>query len=1200
MNLRDSADFERIKDRQNCLDLIRRSGLFDDKWYRERYSQQHHGDPLDEWYEWGWKMGRSPNLYFEPHWYLGHYSDVAISGINPLVHYILYGNLEDRTPSELFDPAWYRKHYKLPSNELCLEHYLRLCRTGTVNPVPEFDAEFYLLRYSDVAAARLDPFGHFVENGFRENRDPSVLFNTTFYRSQYLSHQPDVNPLLDFRRKLAQGVRTSCQPLHETTIPLEIRRHSRPGAYFEELRPLSPQAPRQALVLAYYLPQFHAIRENNNWWGKGFTEWTNLMRGTPRFAGHYQPRIPRDLGFYDLNSSHAMMRQIKMARDAGIGGFVFYFYWFNGKRLLEGPVERFLSDRSLDIPFCLMWANENWTRRWDGLDSDILISQGYRESDDYALVECFVRHFKDPRYIRLRGRPLLMIYRPAIIPDVAKRITRWREIFRETFLEDPILIMIQGFGTNDPRDFELDGAVEFPPHKICAGLPSISSELDWLDPDASSRVVSFEDAVKASLSEPNPEFPLIKAAFPGWDNDPRREGHGMTVQGATPDAFQAWLSKLIQRAQDTPFFGKPIVCLNAWNEWAEGAYLEPDVHFGGAFLNAVGRAISGNITVATRKKLLLVGLSADQSETSVFLLALARQLRAVHGFSIQFLLLEGGPLIADYAAEAPVLVMGENRDFDRQVSIFASRGFRRAILNTISTGRICRTLHGHEITTTLIASDLPSKVFKRDLSDTVRLAIEPPRRMIFSSSSSQDHFEKLVVSKSGSLPHMTVLPPCLSILVAFDAKSRDRVRKELNIPREGTLLLGVGVGSLENGFDLFFQVWRNSQSGLTRPHCVWFGELDRQLETYMMPEIEAALAAGTFHIIVEFNDTSGLFSAADAFLLTSRNDPLPPAVLQAVTTGLPSVAFIGSGWRSDFLAAHDAGRVVAFADIRAMTLAATQLSGDTITRESCRTARLSKLNETLSSFPKYAFELIAAADPISLQVSVAVLGQGSANYLSLRLQSIFNQTLPVREVVVLESRPIDDNLAVPLTSIQIQYSCLAPVAETAEPRRALEQWREATAAATGEYFWMANIVDDNSPDFLEKATDALQCDERIVLVICNSTPIDSIGGPTGLSYKENFDMVSPGLLDSDTCFEGKEFIARSLVQDIPLNSSSAIIWRRAPLHKVLTTIELAASLSGTDLIRRLVAHILKEPEARVAYLAAPLSRHRDLPSRKTK
>ena len=207
----------------------------------------------------------------------------------------------------------------------------------------------------------------------------------------------------------------------------------RPGPEFEEFDPqIANGAPPRTKAIAFFLPQFHAIPENDEWWGKGFTEWANVVRGSPRYVGHYQPRLPRDLGFYDLTRAETLPRQVELARAAGIHGFSFYYYWFDGKRLLERPLERFLNDPAIDFPFCLTWANENWTRRWDGHDDEILIAQTYDPGYDVALVDDLQRHFADPRYIRLQGRPLLLLYRADCIPDAARRIERWRELWEVT------------------------------------------------------------------------------------------------------------------------------------------------------------------------------------------------------------------------------------------------------------------------------------------------------------------------------------------------------------------------------------------------------------------------------------------------------------------------------------------------------------------------------------------------------------------------------------------------------------------------------------------------------------------------------------------------------------------------------------------------------------------------------------------------
>ena len=313
-------------------------------------------------------------------------------------------------------------------------------------------------------------------------------------------------------------------------------------------------------------------------------------RGAPRFAGHYQPRIPGELGFYDLARGDALRAQVEMAKAAGIGGFVFYYYDFDGRRLLETPLEMFLTKPELDIGFCLMWANENWTRRWDGAADEALIVQTYSEASEAPRAADLARHFRDPRYVRLDGRPLLMVYRASLIPDTAASLARWRRLFA-AHGENPIFVMAQTFDDVDPRPLGFDAAIEFPPHKLTKGLPQAFAALEIFDEAFEADVFAYEDLIAASLAEAAPDFPLIKTVVPAWDNDARRQGQGLTLVGSTPRRYQRWLTELIARAR--PVFGARIVAINAWNEWSEGAYLEPDVHFGAAYLNATARAVFG-------------------------------------------------------------------------------------------------------------------------------------------------------------------------------------------------------------------------------------------------------------------------------------------------------------------------------------------------------------------------------------------------------------------------------------------------------------------------------------------------------------------------------------------------------------------------------------------------------------------------------
>ena len=355
--------------------------------------------------------------------------------------------------------------------------------------------------------------------------------------------------------------------------------------------------PLPARLVAFYLPQFHTIPENDQWWGKGFTEWRNVARALPQFEGHAQPRLPGDLGFYDLRNPQVLRDQAELAQAYGISAFCMYFYWFGGKTLLELPHQQWLDDPSISLPICLCWANEDWTRTWDGRAGDVLIAQKHGPDDDLAFIAHVARYLRDPRYLRVDGKPLLLVYRPGKLPDPNATAARWRTWCRENGIGELCIGYVQSFERPDPRDIGFDVAVEFPPN--LSTPTNITGQQVLLNPDYAGEVLDWRDVARDYSHRPMPEYPLFPGVNCGWDNEARRPGRGRTYLHATPRAFGRWLSDTIHHRLASAPPSSRMVFINAWNEWAEGAVLEPDARHGHAWLQSVRSCLLRSETAST-------------------------------------------------------------------------------------------------------------------------------------------------------------------------------------------------------------------------------------------------------------------------------------------------------------------------------------------------------------------------------------------------------------------------------------------------------------------------------------------------------------------------------------------------------------------------------------------------------------------------
>ena len=340
-------------------------------------------------------------------------------------------------------------------------------------------------------------------------------------------------------------------------------------------------------LITFYLPQFYETEINNKNFGKGFMEWYNVTKAIPQYTGQHQPQLPIDVGFYNLSHDDIMYRQIELAKNYGINGFCFYYYWFSGDRLLEMPLDNFLKNKELDMPFCLFWANENWTRIWgEGKQNEIIKKQEIRDDDAEKFVKDIVKYFKDSRYIKVNNKPLLIIYNLTKFPkDVMQDFISKIKIIIKNEGFDDIYIMTTDISNDDINlnEFNIDSMVEFTHRNIRHDAPFFDFRGKYVNPVFQGKVLDIKGAIHKGVHLTGKTEKTHRCVCAGWDNTPRKASKAMVFE-MSPEDYYNWLKDSVQWTQENWEKDEQIVFIDSWNEWAEGAHLEPDQKNGYAYL----------------------------------------------------------------------------------------------------------------------------------------------------------------------------------------------------------------------------------------------------------------------------------------------------------------------------------------------------------------------------------------------------------------------------------------------------------------------------------------------------------------------------------------------------------------------------------------------------------------------------------------
>lgn len=527
------------------------------------------------------------------------------------------------------------------------------------------DEEFYFNSYPEIKTAKLSAAEHFVKHGMHEGRQPNALFDVELYYNQVPElYSSGENPYLHYLRcGRAQGV--ICEK-----PKVLIRGHNGNNRQLGD----AAIGSNAARLLAWYLPQFHPVVENDMAWGTGFTEWSNVSSATPRFKGHYQPRLPGALGFYNLSHKETLEEQISLAKHSGIYGFCFHYYWFAGKKLLHTPLEHFKNNPNIDFKFCLHWANESWSRRWDGANNDVIALQTHSTRDDHAFIKDIAWALKDPRYIKFEGKPLLGVYRPDLFPDMAATLKLWRDYCRYQGIGEIFVFIPKAFNNTKfaMSKYGFDGMVEYPPHQLPFGR--LNHEYLQRDLNYPGTIASYIEARNNYLyrsMEPY-DFTCFRGVMTGWDNSSRNL-LGRVFEHATPDAYGEWLESAVALSTRDQYSGEKYIFINAWNEWAEAAYLEPDAKYGFALLNTTARVMGAHSWARLPRVLFVVDMH-NKDEMQRLKKALTAN-SANPQINPVILTLHPEHNIGTLDGLAPIIMQPENADANKIKGALAAAGY---------------------------------------------------------------------------------------------------------------------------------------------------------------------------------------------------------------------------------------------------------------------------------------------------------------------------------------------------------------------------------------------------------------------------------------------------------------------------------------------------------------------------------------------
>jgi glycosyltransferase involved in cell wall biosynthesis len=865
-------------------------------------------------------------------------------------------------------------------------------------------------------------------------------------------------------------------------------------------------------------------------------------------------------------------RQAQLASQYGLEGFCFYYYWFGGKRLLDAPIDAYADDAEIDFPFCLCWANESWSRTWDGLESEVLIAQQHSPEDDIAFISRLSKYLRNPNYLRVDGRPLVLVYRVGLLPDANATAARWRKWCRESGIGDIYLVCVQSFETIDPTEFGFDAATEFAPNNM--GMAPESGLVHPVSDDYQCKTYDWTHLTSRDVPYANVDYKIFRSVTPRWDNTARRMNCSAIFLGTDPNAYAGWLG---EAASDvTRRFADPterIVFINAWNEWAEGAYLEPDLSHGYAWLEATRLGLQSDadadrvepadlvhdkpVANAVRRPKMIVTVHDLHRHGAQFLsLNIVATLHGAFGYDVVTIACGEGTLLGRFSVYGEVVNADpgsvSEEALRESLAGLAEVGFGKAIINSSASGWLAPYFGEVGIECVGLVHELPELIEDMKLELGIRGLDAHAKAVIFASRQVEKRTALEVLGHAWTRP--VIAPQGLykrDGIESLDQKEAQRLQlcKEMNLPASARFVIGVGYGDRRKGVDIFCRWAVAAASKDASLHFIWVGGLSEEMKTACAQILEEASSlAANVHLIGFRNETGPLYSAASAFALTSREDPYPSTAIEALDAGVPVFMIEGTGGVADL---RDTGAVTVLPDEDAACFADALIAmiNEPNVLEATALAGLEVARERFG-FKSFVGELLRLLKEPMPKVSVVIPNYNYAQYLPQRIASILSQSCPVWEIIFLDDASSDDSVSVARQLLQNCSIGYRIIVNDENSGSVFAQWRKGVELAEGDVVWIAEADDWAARDFVKTAGAAF-ADADVAVSYTQSNQVSGTGEILSASYLDYVADVDPTRWRKPFVTDGVWELANGLSVKNTLPNVSGVLFDRSALSDVL-------------------------------------------------